>query len=147
MKNQSMPLQEIRVVHTLRMFPEYDTKAANSFNELKVLFEPSEFTDHAGWLGLLDERVEPERFLTPSQLKEKSGRKVQNSSQEVEPDDLPEALIKLMMSDKRHFYERSRYTFFTLLSDFGGFKEAVMLLPVQIMSFYASKMLSKSIAH
>ena len=84
--------------------------------------------------------------MTPNTLKEKSG-KFSNSNQKLEPDNLPFAHFRLLMAEKRHFYERSKYTFFTLLSDFGGFKEAVMLLPAQIMSFYASRMLSKSIAH
>ena len=141
-----MPLQESRKIHTLSMVPKFLDGSANSFNEVKIEFEPSEFSDKAGWLGLLDDAVEPERFLTPNNSKEKSG-KFSNSNQKLEPDNLPVAQFSLTMADYRHFYERSKYTFFTLLSDFGGFNEAVMLLPAQIMSFYASRMLSKSIAH
>ena len=42
--------------------------------------------------------------------------------------------------------ERMKYTFFALIGDIGGFQSALVFLPAQIMSIYASRMLTKSMA-
>ena len=42
--------------------------------------------------------------------------------------------------------ERSKYTFFILLGDLGGFNGAIMILPAYLMSMYTDSMFKKSMA-
>jgi len=43
-------------------------------------------------------------------------------------------------------YERAKYTVLALLADLGGFYGAIILIPSQLVSFYASRMLARSVA-
>ena len=60
---------------------------------------------------------------------------------------LPIAELKVFLSDKRHKYERTRYSVMNLLSDYGGFQGAIVMIPSPLMSLYASGMLRRSLAN
>ena len=45
-----------------------------------------------------------------------------------------------VLADNKYVYERSVYTFFTLIGDVGGFNGAVIILPAFIMSIYSERM-------
>ena len=49
-------------------------------------------------------------------------------------------MIKLMLSTNKYVYERSVYTFFTLIGDVGGFNSAIIILPTFLMSIYSKRM-------
>ena len=44
------------------------------------------------------------------------------------------------MADVKRSYEREKYTFIGLLSDFGGFNDGIVLVPAIVMGFYNSRM-------
>lgn len=50
------------------------------------------------------------------------------------------------MSNKKNSYERTAYTFLTLLGDFGGFNDAIIFLISLFMSSYSSKIYAAHIA-
>ena len=70
-------------------------------------------------------------------------RKVAKDDENVEK--LPQVEITIYLSSKKIIYERTKYSFFTLLSDFGGFYGAIIMIPNLFFSFYAQNMFSKSI--
>lgn len=51
----------------------------------------------------------------------------------------------LILSDKRFYYARSRYTLFMLLGDWGGFNAAIIMLPYYFMQFYSERMFKSSL--
>ena len=54
--------------------------------------------------------------------------------------------IEVVLSDKLHRFERTRYNLMMLAGDLGGFNSAVALIPSFLLSFYTPKMLQTSIA-
>ena len=54
--------------------------------------------------------------------------------------------FSIYLSDKKHIFERTKYSLFMLFSDFGGFLGAIIMIPQFIIGLYAPKMLAKSIA-
>ena len=54
--------------------------------------------------------------------------------------------LNLELADKMLTAERSKYTFFVLLGDVGGFNAAIMILPAYLMSFYSEKMYQQAVA-
>lgn len=50
------------------------------------------------------------------------------------------SVLKLRLADVKRSYEREKYTFIGLLSDFGGFNDGIVLVPAVIMGFYNSRM-------
>ena len=57
---------------------------------------------------------------------------------------MPEIDFKL--SETRHEYERSRYTFVDLLADFGGFNDGLLLVAHVLTGGYAASMFAGSLA-
>ena len=53
--------------------------------------------------------------------------------------------IKMMLSSNKYTYERSVYTFFTLIGDVGGFNGAIIILPTFLMAIYSERMYQGSI--
>ena len=53
---------------------------------------------------------------------------------------LPSGSLEITLADTRSFYERSQYTLFTLMGDFGGFNAAIIALPAFFMNFYTARM-------
>ncbi len=51
-----------------------------------------------------------------------------------------------ILDDKMVEAERSKYSFLIMLSDIGGFNEAIMFFPAFVMSLYAERMYKKAIA-
>ena len=54
-------------------------------------------------------------------------------------------LIQMMLSSNKYVYERSVYTFFTLIGDVGGFNGAIIILPTFLMAIYSERMYQGSI--
>ena len=59
---------------------------------------------------------------------------------------MPKASMTIMLSDTRYKYTRSKYTFFQLLGDFGGFNGAIIMLPTVLVSFYTQRMFNAAVA-
>ena len=49
-------------------------------------------------------------------------------------------MTKFRLDEVKRSYEREVYSFMTLLSDFGGFNDGVILLPAILMTMYNAKM-------
>ena len=58
--------------------------------------------------------------------------------------DIPQ--VKFELSEVNHEYERSRYTFVDLLSDFGGFNDGLLLLAHALTGTYAASMFTGKLA-
>ena len=56
------------------------------------------------------------------------------------------ASISFKLSETRHDYERSRYTFVDLLADFGGFNDGLLLVAHVLTGGYAASMFAGSLA-
>ena len=54
--------------------------------------------------------------------------------------------IRLTLSNLKYQYERSVYTFFTLIGDVGGFNGAIVILPTFIMTIYSERMFKSAIS-
>ena len=54
--------------------------------------------------------------------------------------------ITFKLANKMLVAERTKYTFFTLLKDVGGFNGAIMIFPAFLMSFYSAKMYQQAVA-
>ena len=59
---------------------------------------------------------------------------------------IPRASLQIHLSDVKHKYFRQPYSVFSLLSDFGGFNEAVVILPALVLRLYRQKMFESAIA-
>ena len=46
----------------------------------------------------------------------------------------------IVLDNNKDYYERSAYTFLTLLGDFGGFNDAIFFLISLFLSSYSAKM-------
>ena len=53
--------------------------------------------------------------------------------------------ISMQLSENKYIYERSVYTFFTLIGDVGGFNGAIIILPTFVMAIYSKRMYKGSI--
>ena len=51
----------------------------------------------------------------------------------------------LRLSENKYLYERSVYTFFTLIGDVGGLNGAIVILPTFLMAIYSERMFQGSI--
>ena len=91
-------------------------------------------------VGLFEQEVEPKKFFIDVDVQGQSY--LQESGKH---DGLAQARVQLHLSDRKHIYNRQKYSLFMLLSDFGGFQGAVIMIPYNIMSFYAASMLAKSL--
>ena len=58
---------------------------------------------------------------------------------------LPEAEFWLVLSHEKTISVRAQYTMFDFVSDLGGFWGAIILIPSQLMTYYNSKMLMKTL--
>ena len=56
-----------------------------------------------------------------------------------------EYIMRLELSTNKYVYERSVYTFFTLIGDVGGFNGAIVILPTFLMAMYSERMYQGSI--
>ena len=65
---------------------------------------------------------------------------------EFKPTYLPKFELYFILDNKKVESERSKYTFFILLGDLGGFNGAIMIFPAYVMSFYSSRMYQKAIS-
>ena len=59
---------------------------------------------------------------------------------------LPYMSIALRMGDNKSIYKREAYTVLSLLGDFGGFADALLLIIGLFASFYSAKMFTAAIA-
>lgn len=59
-------------------------------------------------------------------------------------DFLPKVSITFELDSTQFTAERSKYTFFILLGDLGGFNGAIMILPAYLMSMYTDRMFKQS---
>ena len=104
---------------------------------------PNEFEDSTDWLGLTNSEGIEHEFLTIH----KYNRELDIITTENEGDlkfpsvnmTVPTTKLVIELADTRNIYSRSNYTFFALLGDFGGFNEAIVLMPAFLMSLYSSK--------
>ena len=53
--------------------------------------------------------------------------------------------VTMQLSENKYIYERSVYTFFTLIGDVGGFNGAIIILPTFVMAIYSERMYKGSI--
>ena len=97
-------------------------------------------------------KYKPKQFLIPSS-NEESFKLVhaQNDTRARYSDRpdvaLPQSRTQFTLSSTYHSFERQRYTVFALIGDLGGFLGAIVIIPTQLMSYYASGMLSRSLAN
>ena len=53
--------------------------------------------------------------------------------------------MRFQLSHNKYIYERSVYTFFSLIGDVGGFNGAIVILPTFLMAIYSERMYQGSI--
>ena len=82
------------------------------------------------YFGFLSREPEPINFLSV----EKS------SDAEHETKGEAKFSVTFLLAGNKYIYERSVYTFFTLIGDVGGFNSAIVILPTFIMSIYSEHM-------
>ena len=58
----------------------------------------------------------------------------------------PRYQIQMAISDVHHQFERSDYDFVSLLADFGGFNDGILLVASSLMFLYSKCMFDKSLA-
>ena len=46
----------------------------------------------------------------------------------------------MQLSQNKYIYERSAYTFFSMIGDIGGFNGAIIILPTFLMAIYSERM-------
>ena len=88
----------------------------NFFYEGTYYLEPAEFTDFTDSFGMFEENIEPENFFID--IDARAQNYIQDSDKFY---GLPEARLYFHLSDKKHVYERQKYSILMLMSDFGGF--------------------------
>ena len=99
------------------------------FGRVNVFLSPREFYDTYDFVGLLQHEPEESSYLSLESLIYESGFQ----------DDVTESLLTIQLADVHRVNSREVYSFFSLLSDFGGFTGAITLLPAIIMSMYNSR--------
>ena len=82
------------------------------------------------YFGFLSRDPEPVNFLSVETMA--------NNESDIESE--AEFSATFMLADNKYIYERSVYTFFTLIGDVGGFNGAIIILPTFIMSIYSERM-------
>ena len=95
----------------------------------------NEFVNKDDYIGFLSGDPEEITFLSVD-------------SQEVITEDIDSEFglsIRMMLSSNKYTYERSVYTFFSLIGDVGGFNGAIIILPTFLMAIYSEKMYQSSI--
>ena len=55
--------------------------------------------------------------------------------------------VSVTLSQKRHYIERTAYTFFQLLADLGGFSGAIIFFPSVIMRSLSAFLFGQSLAN
>ena len=80
----------------------YSQKLENQFHKVEIKLEPSEFIDNQDRFQLLEEEIEPQKFLVLGELTQHYGE-VPDVLKKYR---LPFPEFKIMLSDKRHYYER-----------------------------------------
>ena len=56
-----------------------------------------------------------------------------------------EIQVEFLLSENKYVYERSVYTFFSMIGDVGGFNGAIVILPTFLMTIYSERMYQGSI--
>ena len=142
MKNQTSPFSEIRTVKTIPLVynPIKEDNEASFLYHAKYFFQPAEFEDKTDLIGLFDEDVSPEKFFIDVSIEGQSYFVDTGKMKGV-----AHSWIQLYISDKKHIYERQKYSILMLVSDFGGFQGALIIIPSSFMSLYAASMLAKSL--
>jgi len=115
-----------------------------------VYLSPNSFIDYTDAAGFFEAEKEPIEWLSvtdfvDTQLPASGKSAVRYPGSEDTSYSLPEFTVNFKLGTTRNDYERSPYTFFTLLGDIGGFYEAILLLPTFLMSFYSASMFQKSL--
>ena len=81
-------------------------------------------------VGFLTSEKDPVTFLTYESLD-------RNEKEKHGPFSVT---ITVGLSDLKYEYERSVYTFFSLIGDVGGFNGAIVILPTLFITIYSEKM-------
>ena len=120
MKNQTNAFSEMRHVKAIPLvYPSSDFTGVSFQNFLykgKFFIQPAEFTDFTDPLGMFEEETEPENFFIDFEQQEQIFK-----LDAGDYNGLPEIRLDFFISDKKHIYERQRYSILMLVSDFGGF--------------------------
>ena len=128
MKNSTQLLQPVN--HLIR------TLTANGKQKnYELLLAQNELVNKDDYIGFLSGDPETISYLSVDSQKES----VEDIDSEVG------ISIQMMLSTNKYVYERSVYTFFTLIGDVGGFNGAIIILPTFLMAIYSERMYQGSI--
>lgn len=118
--------------------------------KVDVYLSPNSFIDNTDAAGFFEADKEPIEWLSvtdfvDTQLPASPKTSIHYPDSEDPSYSLPQFVVNFKLGTTRNDYERSPYTFFTLLGDIGGFYEAIFLFPAFLMSFYSASMFQKSL--
>ena len=107
------------------------------YNGIEMVLGYDEFYDHSDSIGIVESDVEPFGFL--------STRSFTSTLTKSETGLLPRFVLEVSLGDTKKVYERTAYTLFTLLGDFGGFNGAIIIFPAYLMSQFSSNKYSQAV--
>lgn len=115
-----------------------------------VYLSPNSFIDNTDAAGFFEAEMAPLEWLSVTDIVETQLPAPDKSAVRYPGSDdtlysLPQFTVNFKLGTTRNDYERSPYTFFTLLGDIGGFYEAIYIFPAFFMSFYSASMFQKSL--
>ena len=124
MKNQTTPIQSFRERY------EVISEASKT---VTIELGPNEFTDTRDRVGLLNKNPdqEPYTFLSVESKTDKANNLWRFS-------------IVIELSNLKHTYERSVYTFMTLLGDIGGLYGAIVSIPSLFISRIIERLFTRA---
>ena len=102
---------------------------------IEIPLSQNDYVNKEDAVGFLASEPDPINFLTPEPFK-----------QVVKPGATADMWVIVTLSNKKYLYERSVYTFFSLIGDIGGFNGAIVILPTFIMSIYSDRMYKNAIS-
>ena len=106
-----------------------------NFRSIELEITTNEFIDKKDWFGFNDNEPEPYTFM---QIENSFTSKAEESNMKDNIRSLN--TLKIRLSEKKRTYNRNQYDIMTLLSDFGGFQDVVVIIPSLFLSVYSSRM-------